>query len=41
MQEFPDGGPVQGVAGGEIGYVVQDRAIRTMQFLPGDTNTHF
>lgn len=41
MQEFPDGGPVQGVAGGEIGYVVQDRAIRLMQFLPGDTNTIF
>lgn len=36
-QEFPDGGPVQGVCGGEIGYVVQDRCIRTMQFLPGDT----
>ena len=41
MQEFPDGGPVQGVAGGEIGYVVQDRAIRTMQFLPGDTTFIF
>jgi len=41
MQEFPDGGPVYGVAGGEIGYVVQDRTIRTMQFLPGDTATIF
>jgi hypothetical protein len=41
MQEFPDGGPVQGVAGAEIGYVVQDRAIRTMQFLPGDTTFIF
>jgi len=40
-QEFPDGGIVQGVAGGEIGYVVQDRAIRLMQFLPGDTATIF
>jgi hypothetical protein len=36
-QEFPDGGPVQGVAGSEIGFVVQDRAVRTAQFLPGDT----
>jgi len=41
MQEFPDGGPVQGVAGAEIGYVVQDRTIRTMQFLPGDTTFIF
>ena len=40
-QEFPDGGPVQGVGGGEIGYVVQDRCIRTMQFLPGDTTYIF
>ena len=35
MQEFPDS-PVQSVQGSEIGYVVQDRSIRTMQFLPGD-----
>lgn len=42
QQEMPDGGPVQGVAGGEgLGYVVQDRAIRTMQWLPGDTTTIF
>lgn len=41
MQEMPDGGPVQGVTGGEIGYVVQDRCIRTMQFLPGDTTFIF
>lgn len=41
MQEFPDGGPVQGMAGSEIGYVVQDRTIRTMQFLPGDTTFIF
>ena len=40
-QEFPDGGPVQGVAGDKIGYVVQDRAVRTMQFLPGDTTYIF
>src|SRR5262245_25327857 len=41
VQEFPDGGPVQGVAGGEIGYVVQDRTIRLMQFLPGDSQVIF
>jgi len=41
MQEFPDGGPVQGVAGAEIGYAVQDRTIRTIQFLPGDTTFIF
>lgn len=40
-QQMPDGGPVQGVAGGEIGYVLQDRAIRTLQFLPGDTTIIF
>jgi len=36
-QEFPDGGPVQGVTGDTIGFVLQDRAIRSMQFLPSDT----
>jgi hypothetical protein len=41
MQEFPDGGPVQGVAGAEIGYVVQERTVRTLQFLPGDTTYIF
>jgi hypothetical protein len=30
-----------GVAGSEIGYVVQERNIRTMQFLPGDINFIF
>ena len=40
-QEFPDGGLVVGVAGGEVGVVVQDRTIRLMQFLPGDTSTIF
>jgi hypothetical protein len=40
-QEFPDGGPVMGIAGDKIGYVVQDRAIRLMQFLPGDTTYIF
>jgi hypothetical protein len=37
LQEFPDGGPVKLVAGGEVGYILQDRCIRTMQFLPGDS----
>jgi len=41
MQEFPDGGPVFGVCGGEVGFVIQDRSLRTMQFLPGDTTTIF
>jgi hypothetical protein len=41
LQEFPDGGPVQGVAGAEIGYVVQERAVRTLQFLPGDVTFIF
>src|SRR5262245_11624670 len=40
-QEMPDGGPIKGVAGDKIGYVVQDRAIRLMQFLPGDTTFIF
>jgi hypothetical protein len=40
-QEMPDGGPIMGVAGDKIGYVVQDRAIRLMQFLPGDTQFIF
>lgn len=31
--EFPDGGYVQGVAGGEIGLVFQDRAIRRMIYV--------
>lgn len=40
-QEFPDGGPVMGLAGDKIGYVCQDRAVRVMQFLPGDTTIIF
>lgn len=40
-QEIPDGGPVMGVAGDKIGYIVQDRAIRFLQFLPGDTTYIF
>lgn len=41
IQEFPEGGPVVGVSGGEVGLVVQDRTLRTMQFLPGDTTYIF
>lgn len=32
-QDFPDGGYVQGIAGGEIGLVFQDRAIRRMIYV--------
>lgn len=35
-QTFPDGGRVTGVAGGEFGYVAQERAIRRMIFQPGN-----
>jgi len=34
-QDFPDGGIVRGVAGGEFGYIFQDQAIRRMTFVPG------
>ncbi len=34
-QSFGDGGRVTGVAGGEVGYVMQEYAIRRMRFLPG------
>lgn len=34
-QTFGDGGRVTGVAGGEVGYVMQEYAIRRMRFLPG------
>jgi hypothetical protein len=35
-QDFPDGGIVRGVAGGEYGTVFQDQAIRRMSYIPGD-----
>jgi hypothetical protein len=35
-QTFPDGGRVTGIAGGEFGYVAQERAIRRMIFQPGN-----
>jgi len=34
-QEFPDGGRVTGVAGGEFGWVVQEKSIRRMDFHAG------
>ena len=34
-QDFPDGGIVRGVAGGEFGTVFQDQAIRRMTYVPG------
>lgn len=34
-QDFPDGGIVRGVAGGEDGIVFQDQAIRRMSYIPG------
>ncbi len=40
-QEFPDGGDIQGIAGGESGYVIQQNAIRSYQRLPGDITTIF
>ena len=36
-QDFPDGGIVRGVAGGEFGVVFQDQAIRRMSYIPGST----
>jgi hypothetical protein len=37
FQDFPDGGIVRGVAGGENGVIFQDQAIRTMSFIPAST----
>lgn len=34
-QDFPDGGIVRGVAGGEFGTIFQDQAIRRMSYVPG------
>jgi len=36
-QDFPDGGIVRGVSGGEFGVVFQDQAIRRMSYIPGST----
>jgi hypothetical protein len=35
FQDFPDGGIVRGVVGGEYGLIVQDSAIRRMIYAPG------
>ena len=35
FQDFPDGGLVRGVAGGEAGIIFQDQAIRRMSYVPG------
>jgi len=35
FQDFPDGGIVRGVAGGENGIIFQDQAIRRMSYVPG------
>lgn len=34
-QSFPDGGRVTGAAGGEFGYIAQERGLRRMIFQPG------
>lgn len=35
FQDFPDGGIVRGVAGGEFGIIFQDQAMRRMSYVPG------
>jgi len=35
FQDFPDGGIVRGVGGGEFGTIFQDQAIRRMSYIPG------
>jgi hypothetical protein len=35
FQDFPDGGIVRGIAGGESGIIFQDQAIRRMAYVPG------
>ena len=35
FQDFPDGGVVRGVAGGEFGLIFQDQAIRRMSYVGG------
>lgn len=34
-QDFPSGGPVRGIIGGEVGYVFQSEKITRMTFAPG------
>ena len=35
-QIFPDGGWVQKIIGGEVGYIIQERSIRRMTYIGGD-----
>jgi hypothetical protein len=35
FQDFPDGGIVRGVAGGEYGVIFQETAMRRMTYAPG------
>jgi hypothetical protein len=35
-QDLPDGGFCRGIAGGEIGVIMQDTIVRSMTYLPGD-----
>lgn len=37
FQDFPDGGIVRGVGGGEFGTIFQDQAIRRMSYIPGSS----
>ncbi len=41
FQDFPDGGDVTGVVGGEYGVVLQTNACRRMVFLPDDATNAF
>lgn len=41
VQDFPDGGIVRGVVGGEFGWVFQDNCIRRMTFVAGDVGFEF
>lgn len=34
-QEFPSGGPVRGIIGGEFGYIFQAEKVQRMTFIPG------
>lgn len=35
IQDFPSGGPVRGIVGGEVGYIFQDDRVSRMTFAPG------
>lgn len=37
-QDFPNGGPVRGVIGGEIGYVLQASKVTRMTYVPGGSS---